>query len=360
MGSGRRRRTVLVLAGVVVLAVVGLVVSLLVGSKNSAATSTQYGVNVYVADNCEPAAGWVANATNEMKSIKSLGANSVAIDFPFYTTGLEASSVFTANQCHGPTATPYAQSPSPARVAVLVRAAQAEGLQVLLRPSLYEGNLDGQWRGDILPANRSAWFASYDQMLKPYLEMAQSNSVARFTISLELESLTHTPYWPATIAFARKLYTGQLVFATSWRGSLPHGRGEVHKHTSVAIDTYPVTSAAPTSSVAQILSGWNAYLAAKPFGTLDRNVTIDEAGIVAVDGAYRTSWIYLNGTFNQTIQANWFKAACEFTKDHKLGGIYFWGPQFTYNFGNLTAKPDPGETSELQPAAQAAIRACFK
>ena len=361
MGPGRSRRWFLVVAVVVLFAIVGLVTALLVTSGNSAASTTQYGVNVYVTDNCEPAAVWQANATNEMRGIKSLGANSVAIAFPFYTTGLEANSVFTTNQCHGPTATPYAQSPSPARVAVLVRAAQAEGLQVLLRPSLNESNLDGQWRGDILPADRPAWFASYNQMMKPYLEMAQSNNVARFTISLELESLTKTDQWPATIAFARKLYTGQLVFATSWRGSLPHGRGEVHKYTSVAIDTYPgVPTATPASSVAQLLSGWNAYLAAKPFGTADRNVTIDEAGIVAADGAYRTPWIYVDGTFDQTIQANWFKAACEFTRDHKLGGIYFWGPQFTYKFGTLTTQPDPAQTSELQPAAQAAIRACFK
>ena len=30
---------------------------------------------------------WQANATNEMKGIKSLGANSVEIVFPFYIAG---------------------------------------------------------------------------------------------------------------------------------------------------------------------------------------------------------------------------------------------------------------------------------
>ena len=111
MRPGRARRWFLVVAVVVLLAIVGLVTALLVTSGNSAASTTQYGVNVYVTDNCEPAAVWQANATNEMRGIKSLGANSVAIAFPFYTTGLEANSVFTANQCHGPTATPYAHRP---------------------------------------------------------------------------------------------------------------------------------------------------------------------------------------------------------------------------------------------------------
>ncbi len=363
MAVAGRRRFYYGLAVVVLLAVIGLLVAtVLTTSTSSGAPSPQYGVNVYVTDNCQTPAAWHENAVNQMKGIKSLGANAVAIAFPFYTAGLNASSVFTANQCNGPDQPAIdPQSPSPARVAVLVRAAQAQGLQVLLRPLLQENNFHGEWRGDIQPASRPAWFVSYKSVMKPYLEMAQANKVARFTISLELASLSKSDQWLSVIPFARKLYTGQLVFATSWRASLPHGGGEVHKHTSVAIDAYPgIPNAAPTASVAQLLSGWDSYLAARPFGTADRNVTIDEAGIEATDGSYATPYLYVSGAFDQTIQADWFAAACQFSKDHKLGGIYFWGPLFDYNSGNLMRQPDPSQRSELQPATQAAIRACFK
>ncbi len=363
MATGGRRRLYYGLAILVVLAIIGLLLAIVVPtSKSNGEASPQHGINVYVTDTCESAAVWHTNAVNEMKGIKSLGANAVAIAFPFYTTGLYASSVFVANQCNGPDQpTIDPQSPSPSRVAVLVHVAQAQGLQVLLRPLLQENNLDGQWRGDIEPANRPAWFASYENLLKPYLEMAQANDVNRFTISLELASLSKSSQWLGVIPFARKLYTGQLVFTTSWRGSLPHGAGEVHRHTSVAIDAYPgIPSVAPTATVAQLLSGWNAYLAAHPYGTADRNVTIDEVGIDATDGAYATPYLFVRGPFDQAIQANWFTAACQFSKEHKLGGIYFWGPQFTYNFGNLMTQPEPSQLSELQPTTQAAIRACFK
>ena len=42
----------------------------------------------------------------------------------------------------------------------------------------------------------------------------------------------------------------------------------------------------------------------------------------------KTPYIAVSGTFNPSIQANWFKAACEFYKAHKQSGIYFWGPEF--------------------------------
>jgi hypothetical protein len=229
-------------------------------------------------------------------------------------------------------------------VAVLVKAAQLAGLHVLLRPLLDQDNLGPDyWRGDIDPTKRSNWFSSYESVLRPYLVMANTDKVTGFTISLELASLATATQWPSVITWAKKLYHGQLVFATSW------------------MDSYPdLTHATPSWSVAQLLAGWNAYLKSKPYGTADTKVTIDEIGIEAVDGAYKTPNIAVNGAFNQSIQANWFKAACDFYKDHKQSGIYFWGPDFTFNDGNLTSAPDPSQPEQLQPAGWAAIKACFK
>jgi hypothetical protein len=224
-----------------------------------------------------------------------------------------------------------------------------------------EANLSPEWRGDIQPTSRTAWFASYESMMQPYPTMAQSDKVTGFTISLELASLTAATQWTSAITWAKKLYHGQLVFATSWEASPSGGKGEVHAGTSVGMDSYPrLTKATPTWSVAQLLAGWNGYLKSKPYGTADSNVTIDEVGIEAVDGAYKTPNDAVNGKFNQSIQANWFDAACQFYKDHKQSGIYFWGPDFTFNDGNLTSAPDPSQPEQLQPAGWAAIKACFK
>ena len=48
----------------------------------------QWGVNVLVADNCyQAAAAWKKTATNEIRSVTSLGANSIAFAFPFLVYG---------------------------------------------------------------------------------------------------------------------------------------------------------------------------------------------------------------------------------------------------------------------------------
>ena len=297
-----------------------------------------------------------------MQGIKSLGANSVEIVFPFYALGATTNSVFTADLCGEPEAIPVPlQSPSPARLAVLVHAAQAAGLHVVLRPLLDQSNLwiFGNWRGNIAPTNETAWMMSYEGILKPYLEMAQANKVTRFAISSELTSMSTSSQWASAIAAAKKLYSGQLVFDSIWAEPL---KGAVHTGTAVAEDAYPhVSHTTPTSSVAQLLAGWNTYLKGESFAITASDDTFEEVGIPALDGSYADPNVDPppGETFNQTIQANWFTAACEFVKEHKIGGLYFWGPWLYYNSGKLMTKPDPGQTSELQPLAQAAIRKCF-
>jgi hypothetical protein len=360
---GTRRSSLVVAGAVVGIAVVVTVVLLVAPSPSTG--PVQYGINIYVADNCVSPAVWQAAADNQMESIRSLGANSVAIAFPFYTTGLTSNRIFAANRCHGsvdPDPGLDPQSPSAARLAVLVRAAQTHHLFVLLRPELNEDILRPKWRGAIAPTNRSAWFASYDQMMKPYLQMAQQYKVTRFDIAVELASLGDSKHWASTIAFAKNFYGFNLVFDADWVGP---GRGSVglvpHPHTTFAVDAYPkVPKSTPSGSVAQLLAAWDGSLSDQSFPIPDSDITIDEAGINSVDGAYINPSTFAAGKFNPTIQANWFTAACDFMKEHQFAGIYFWGPQFSFNFGKLLTVPQPTQPTELQPETQAAIRACFK
>ena len=195
-----------------------------------------------------------------MKGIKSLGANSVAIAFPFYTTGLRSNRVFAANQCPGsfdPDPSLHPQSPTPAQLAVLVRTAQTQRLFVMLRPELNEDVLRPKWRGVIDPTSKSTWFANYDKMMRPYLQMAQHDRVTRFDISVELSSLAGSKYWASTIQYARNFYGFNLVFDADWVGP---GKGSVgldpHPHTSFAVDTYPkISKSTPSGSASQLLAG---------------------------------------------------------------------------------------------------------
>ncbi len=328
-----------------------------------AVTVPQHGIDVYALDTCASAGLWQQNAVNEMRGIKSLGANSVSIAFPFYVAGPTANSVIATGLCSEPGASPVPlQSPSPARLAVLVHAAQSVGLQVMVRPLMDQSNLQifDTWRGGIAPTNTAAWFASYKTALKPYLQMAQANDVPLFSISSELTSMSTSAQWPSAIAYALKLYSGQVAFDSSWNAD--PNRGDVHPGTAVAQDAYPLlANLTPTATVAQILAAWNRYLTVKPLPAAAGRVAFDEVGISADDGAYATpNYSPPFAVFNQRIQANWFTAACQFAKAHKMQGLYFWGPELSYNVGKLSTQPDPAHAAELQPAGQAAIRTCFE
>jgi hypothetical protein len=345
----------IILAIIAVVAAIGVGAFLAFSGGNRAALPER-GVNVYVTDDCALSASeWQATATNQVNSVKSLGANSIALAFPFYMDGINASSVVMSDRCPSTVdaGAPLRLTVSPERLAVLVRTAHTAGLQVVLRPLLDEANLT-KWRGVIAPKDEQAWFASYGRDLKPYLQMAQTNDVEQFSVSGELNSLAGSRYWPPLIESARRLYSGQLGFATTWPvgGTTEHPDGSI-----LGIDAYPrLPSTKDSASVTEVLAGWNEALRSQP---LPSGVTLYEVGINAIAGAYAFPSRVAQGSFDQQIQANWFAAACRFAESHKLGGLYFWGPDLRFNRGRLTSAPEPTAPFQLQPAAQAAIRECF-
>ena len=309
----------------------------------AAATPFQAGINVYALDNCSSAASWQTNATNEMKGVKSLGANSVAITIPFFTPSPTSSSVFGMTVCNQPDGTLVRlQTPSPARLAVVVHAAEAQGLKVLVRPELQEANLFVGWRGTIAPTSTSAWFTSYNQLIRPYLEMAQANKVTRFSVAVELASLTNNSSWAPTIAAARSIFKGQIVFDSNWLSNA----GKAFSGVETGEDAYPdFVNTTASASVATLLGKWNYTLKFIPFPSAAPNVSLDEVGISALSGAYRDSCCYSapSSDFNQSIQATWFTTACKFAKTHKVGGIYFSGRVSDLQLGKT---PHPALPSE--------------
>jgi hypothetical protein len=309
------------------------------------------GISVFVTDSCpRPAAAWQALATSNMRSVKALGANSVALSFPYYTASVTSNSVFVANTC--PNSNPPRLSPSPARLAVIVKAAHKLHLRVSLRPLLDEAHL-AKWRGAITPRNATAWFKSYRSVLAPYLRMAKTTKAEEFGIMGELNSLAGNPNWVPTVSFARHLYPGKLLVVPTWpRGPSNHARG-----TTWGVDAYPrLPHAKPDATPAQLLAGWNSALKQTK---LPAGVTLYEVGINAVDGAYAFPSVYNQGAFDQQIQVNWFTAACNFVKSHNFGGLYYWGQWFEANGGNLLTQPNPGAATQIQPNSQPLIRKCF-
>ncbi|HEX9537927.1 MAG TPA: hypothetical protein VGA04_07110 [Streptosporangiaceae bacterium] len=257
-----------------------------------------------------------ADANRIFNYIVGLGANSVGINFAFYTDGVNPTRVYG-----GPGSTP-----SPATISMVIASARGHGLRVLLRPLLNEKNIEdsrGDWRGSIQPPSVSAWFDSYFHFLKPYVVAAQRSGATSFNVGAELDSLApDEAEWTVFESAAAKLFSGQLEYAVNY------GRWQEDPSyepvPDAGVDAYPQLGLGDGATVPQLTAAWVGWLHNQPEPVLRRTV-LQEVGIAAVSGAYRQpARIALSGaTLDVTIQDKWFAAACAAVKQSDMAGIYF-------------------------------------
>jgi hypothetical protein len=296
-------------------------------------------------------AGQEADANRIFNYVVSLGANSVGINFFFYTDGVTPTSVY------GMPGT----TPSPATIAMVASIARKHGLRVLIRPLLNEANLidsAGDWRGSIRPPSADGWFASYWAFLKPYLAAARQAKATAFDIGAELDSLAPDSYnWTAFKAAAAQVFPGTLEYAVNY------GRWqEVPSYEPVpdaAVDAYPELGLGDNATVAELTSAWVRWLRTQPEPVL-RGTVLQEVAIAAVAGAYaEPAKTYPAGTpLDIGVQRKWFAAACAAAKRAGLAGLYFYDVNSTDrpNDNAATAAYSPGSFID-RSAGQ--IRACF-
>jgi hypothetical protein len=328
----------------------------------------QFGIDTYFVYNCQSQTLIDKWATTQVDDFKALGANSIGIGFPLYTDTLTSNDVYAKLQCNNSGNTSPYQTPPPLVLASVIQIAHNAGLKVLLRPLLDQQNLYAQnsnwWRGVLAPTNPQEWINNYLTTLRPYLLVAQDTKTQYFAIETELDSLGDAQFWPAALALSHSIYKGSIVFNYSWGD--PEGKKVAHPGTSMGIDTYPKTTALPNATVEQLLAQWNYLLrTAYEFRVPNlQKVAINEIGISAQDGMYtqpqRAGAPLSQYPYNQAIQANWFEAACAFSEQHKLQGIYYWGPWLTSYAGALPKQPLTELPTDIQPAGAIAIKKCFR
>jgi hypothetical protein len=280
----------------------------------------------------------------DLSYLVGLNANSMSINFPFYTASATSSSVYAGDR-----------TPTPAQLAVVVEAARRMKLRVTIRPLMDESDLGANnWRGTIAPRNVAAWFASYESFLRPYLVMANTHKVTTFIVGAELNSLSGASQWKHLLAQARKLFRGELAYSSNW--DTFHDGGPNPPADSIGVDTYFPVSAGNHAPVRKLIADWNSWWNTLPSDVNQQETVIDEVGIAAVDGAYAAP--YESGEPSQplklSIQSNWFRAACSVVKNRHLAGIYFW--RLTFG-GSLTVSTSP--TSFVGRPAERVIRNCF-
>jgi len=295
-----------------------------------------------------------SEATSAGNFISGLGANTVGLTFPFFTPGYQSNTVIAGDN---PIAPGTGSTPTTGQLGVVIKKMAAVHLNVVLRPIIDEQTLQSRWRGALAPTDLTKWFASYKAALAPYLTLAANDHVSGVDLAIELNSLApNTTQWSALVSWAKTIYSGQLIINPMARGSV----GPLIPGTSEWFDFYPGVNAQPNASAATLVGLWKSYAASLHLPGKPSQQTIGETGILAQTGMYRFPYLYYyTGAFNQAIQATWYSAACQFTKQQGYNGIYFWD----YVLGQATpstTKPDTVHPGSIQPATQSVIKACFR
>lgn len=309
------------------------------------------GIQVYW-NSVGPRAKLEADANRIFNYAVGLGANSVAIDFFFYTDGEHPSRVYGVP----------GSTPSPATIAMVVANAREHGLRVLVRPLLNDDNIKtirGDWRGSIKPRSIGSWFESYYRFLRPYLAAAQESRTTAFGIDTELDSLAPDRHdWAGLEAAAAKLFKGQLAYAVNyglWQEDRPD-----QPVPDAALDAYPLLGLTDSATAAELTTAWVSWLRRhRPEQVLKRTV-LQEVGIAAVAGAYAGPALTApsRAAPDVPVQRKWFAAACTAAKETTMAGIYFFDVNSSDNPSDraAAARYAPGSFIDRSDGV---IKACF-
>jgi hypothetical protein len=319
--------------------------------------------------------GWYGSTEglSQIPKMKALNIDWVAAHVTFVQETYSSTRVFMD----------YEFTPGDREVIAWVKAAQAAGLKVMLKPILEP--LDGVWRGVVDPPldgistfaqlnpsfnNQSRWVRSFKAALAHYVGLAAEAEVDCLCLGAEYCGLEGYNFmWDEIIADARARYHGLLSYEFT-----PHGLIErkIHPHIGkwwrqldfLGFSAYGnnKTPDAPMEDFIEGLRGHKEKAAAiaEEFGL---PVVLLETGRRSSRFAGTGSDFTSKGVFDGEIQARYVEAVAQAFKDEPWYRGFFWwkwdehqGAQRPHYYTDSAG--DQGFTLDGKPAADA-LRECF-
>ena len=271
------------------------------------------GVNLYAVHNYS-ATQTVTDGTRTLAYIKdNLHASAVDLVWNMYAPNDSSDSVVTKKT----------ETLPASNIGILTRIAQQDGLSVEYRPMMFAETTGNTWEGRIKPSDPNAWFNSYYEANLPYLKMAQKYGINEYVIGTEMNDLTPDPQWPAFLARAAEVFTGQISFAANDNVYfLP--TPQIPPTRLTGVDMYEKLRLLPSVPLNEVVAAYERFFAGVPASLLERTA-IQETGIEARAGAYGDPpSLGRPGELDETVQYDWFMAGCETVKRFHLRGIFFW------------------------------------
>lgn len=274
------------------------------------------GVNLYALRNY-PASQVKTDGKRMLSYIRNvLDAGAVDIVWNFYAASYSANKVGATSA-----------SLSAANVAILTRIAEQDHLLVEYRP-LIMANAYNPWEGNIDPTDSALWFDNYYNEELPYLQMAQKYHINEFVAATEMKALNSSPYWPMFFARIGKIYHGVISYAAHQSDYLPPNMRLLPLN-YIGMDMYRSLNLPSSATSPQVTKAYESFFSRVPTSVL-RRTAIDETGIEARAGAYQEpSYLYITGSLDEAVQANWFTAACNTVKKYDMRAVFFWKVDLT-------------------------------
>jgi hypothetical protein len=276
------------------------------------------GVDLYAKNNYSPSVDF-ADGVRTISYIKNvLKAKAVGILWNFYSPGRN-SNVVQARK----------STTSVADVVMLTKIAKRYGLQVEWRPLIFvPSHANNPWEGEISPPNPKNWFNSYFSVEYPYIKAAQKLHINEFVAATELHLLNGSRYWGSFFNRVAKNYHGVVSYA-AWYGDYLPPRGHLLPVSLYGMDMYKALNLKYNASLARVTATWEGVFAKMPKAVLERTA-LDEEGIEARRGAYGLPPnLGAPGVRDDSVQANWFTAACRTVAHYHMRAIYFFKVDLT-------------------------------
>jgi hypothetical protein len=141
-------------------------------------------------------------------AIADLGASGLLLVTPMFQKHADSNEIrYLPDKC-----------PTDEQLLAILRRAERHGLQTTLLPIvLIEEPGPDDWRGLIRPADRAAWWASYDRFIDRYVDIAVAADVDVFSVGSELNSTeANVERWRGIIDRVRGRFDGRVTYTANW------------------------------------------------------------------------------------------------------------------------------------------------
>ena len=273
----------------------------------NADTKPIVGVDLYVDENysLKDVTSW---GERDLKYIRdTLGLKAVSIDWDYNVPSSDSNKVEAS----------ASRTPTIADIEELTKIAKSDGLRVEYRVLFAVNNKDSR-DGSISPKNLNDWLDSLYGTETDALKLAEDEKVPEFVVGSEMASIDKSSDWDTFFKKAAKIYTGSLSYASygghtdSDGGFFSDSRVELPT-ADLGVTAYPDIDMSPNTTSAVLAKQWEKYLTKHTSEAILRRTAIEEIGIPAVAGYYWDPWDWndVHGKADETIQQDWFKAACD-------------------------------------------------